>query len=271
MRIILLQILKIILFLALVISLLTAAQETLALIVNNKYIARILSELFTAGLTLLVFYLFTRYWEETRLKETAVFPKSGSVKYLLSGAALGAIMLILTFIISKYSGAIDVTIAERDKTTILVNLLISFAAMAFAAFWEELAFRGFVLVQIEKMTGKHLACFIVALAFGLLHLLSPIKSWQIVLSTFLSGLLLSYSFVLTRNLYFPIGIHFMWNFLNNAIFSGSTFSITYYNQFWGGIKNPEEGMIAIIVTIIGLLMVIFIFQTTVRFQKYNVQ
>ena len=125
--------------------------------------------------------------------------------------------------------------------------------MTFTAFWEELAFRGFILNNLEKIIGKHAASIIVALIFGLLHLLSPLKSIFIVISTFFAGLLLNYAFFAKRNLYFPIGIHYAWNLLNAILFSKYMFSVEYVNTLWGGIKNPEQGLIGITITFLGFL------------------
>ncbi|EKD51401.1 MAG: hypothetical protein ACD_62C00265G0007 [uncultured bacterium] len=94
----------------------------------------------------------------------------------------------------------------------------------------------------------------------MLHLLSPLCGYQIVISTFLSGMLLNYAYFYSGNLYLPIGIHFGWNFFNSLLFSVRIIKVEYLNNFLAGAKNPEQGLIAIFVTgsvAIGLMLLYF--------------
>jgi phosphotransferase system glucose/maltose/N-acetylglucosamine-specific IIC component len=64
----------------------------------------------------------------------------------------------------------------------------------------------------------------------------------------MSGMLLGYAYFYTGNLYLPIGIHFGWNFMNSLLFSGKFYNVEYLNNTLAGTKNPEQGVIAIMMT-----------------------
>ena len=96
------------------------------------------------------------------------------------------------------------------------------AVAIIAAVGEELAFRGALFRILEESVGTSLALALSAALFGLLHALSPgatvVSTTAIALE---AGVLLGAAYALTRNLWFPIGLHFGWNFTEGGIFGAS--------------------------------------------------
>ena len=128
-----------------------------------------------------------------------------------------------------------------------------------AAVGEELAFRGALFRIVEEGFGTTSALVTSAAVFGLLHALNPgatvVSTAAIVLE---GGILLAAGYALTRNLWFPIGLHFGWNFTEGGIFgvsvSGSPvakgiFSVSLAGRplLTGGEFGPEASVIAIAV------------------------
>ncbi|MBI2092443.1 MAG: CPBP family intramembrane metalloprotease [Deltaproteobacteria bacterium] len=211
-----------------------------------KNINRLISEGFTIVVVLVLYYLFMVKWSKIPFSKLNIFPSSQRFSLLGYGILIGFALLIAVFFIIKSLGAISISALENLNITHSVFIL--FITMLFAAIWEEVAFRGCILQMLSESVGIHPSCIIVASSFGLLHCLSPLSSPQIVISTFMSGMLLGYAYFYAGNLYLPIGIHFGWNFLNSLLFSGKLYNVEYLNNALAGTKNPEQGMVAIVMT-----------------------
>jgi len=126
------------------------------------------------------------------------------------------------------------------------------------ALLEELLFRGVIFRLVEEWTGTWIALIVSAVLFGLAHAANPhatlVSSTAIALE---AGVLLGGAFVLARNLWFPIGIHFAWNFLEGPVFgtqvsghaiatSALSSRLTGPAAITGGAFGPEAGLAAMI-------------------------
>ncbi|TGL04712.1 CPBP family intramembrane metalloprotease [Leptospira bouyouniensis] len=82
------------------------------------------------------------------------------------------------------------------------------------AFVEELFFRGYLLQSFVKEWGEKKAAILTSIFFSLTHFIRPIHDPFLLIpemiGLFLVGYALSYSFIYTRSLYLPIGIHAGW-------------------------------------------------------------
>ncbi len=95
------------------------------------------------------------------------------------------------------------------STGVVLMLLVSFS--------EELVFRGYILNNLMASTNKWLALAISALLFAVLHLNNPGITVMAALNIFVAGLLLGINYIYTRNLWFGILFHFMWNFYQGPV------------------------------------------------------
>jgi CAAX protease family protein len=99
----------------------------------------------------------------------------------------------------------------------LVPALI--ASAIFPAISEEMLFRGILFRWIEEFGGSWMALIVSSILFGAAHALNPGSS--IVATSFIAveaGLLLGGAYMLTRSLWFPMGIHAAWNFTQGEIY-----------------------------------------------------
>ncbi len=94
---------------------------------------------------------------------------------------------------------------------------LSFGLMLLVAFYEELAFRGYILNNLMKSLHPFTALLLSAMIFALFHGTNPNASVLSILNVFLAGLLLGINFIFTRNLWFGIGLHFSWNFIQGPV------------------------------------------------------
>jgi len=142
------------------------------------------------------------------------------------------------------------------------------AASIIAAVGEELAFRGVLFRMVTERFGTATALVVSAVVFGLLHGLNPgatiVSTAAIAIE---AGLLLGAAYALTRNLWFPIGLHLGWNFTEGGIFgtsvSGSTdghgiFSVSLAGPrlLTGSAFGPEASLVAIAVGLAAAVVLI---------------
>jgi len=126
------------------------------------------------------------------------------------------------------------------------------------ALLEELLFRGVIFRLVEEWTGTWIALIVSAALFGFAHAANPhatlVSSVAIALE---AGVLLGGAFVLARNLWFPIGIHFAWNFVEGPVFgtqvSGHALAASALSSrlsgppaITGGTFGPEAGLAAML-------------------------
>jgi len=90
--------------------------------------------------------------------------------------------------------------------------MLIFAAGFQAGVIEEVLFRGIVFRFLEEFAGSWAALLLSAALFGVMHAGNPnataLSSFAIAIE---AGVLLGGAYMLTRNLWLAIGIHFGWN------------------------------------------------------------
>ena len=144
---------------------------------------------------------------------------------------------------------------------------------------EEIIFRGILFRIIEEKLGTYISLIISALIFGLIHISNPNSSLMAGLGLSIqAGLLLGLAYVLTRNLWFPIMIHFAWNFTQSAIYGASvsgskmsktliTSEITGNELFTGGQFGPEGSIQATIFCLIATIVMLYLSRKKGRILK----
>jgi hypothetical protein len=107
-----------------------------------------------------------------------------------------------------------------------------------------------------------------------LHIFNPGATWISTFGIFLAGLFLALGYVLTKQLWLPIGLHIGWNFFEGVVFgfpvSGMntykliTLQITGPDAWTGGLFGPEAGLILIPSLFLGIILVYFYSKNRVR-------
>lgn len=127
---------------------------------------------------------------------------------------------------------------------------------------EELLFRGVLFRLIEEWAGTWVALAASATLFGLAHAANPGATWFSSLAIALeAGVLLGAAFVVTRNLWFPIGLHFGWNFFEGPVYGSQVSGHQFLNStivpqiagpalLTGGRFGPEAGLFALVTCLV---------------------
>ena len=133
------------------------------------------------------------------------------------------------------------------------SLLFVTLILLFGAVGEEMLFRGYAFQILVKSIGPFATILPMAVLFGLAH--SPNLNFGFIalMNTILWGVIFGYAFLLSGDLWLPIGLHFGWNFalpLFGVNLSGFTMGVTGYSLQWrigdlwsGGAYGPEGGLL----------------------------
>jgi len=158
-----------------------------------------------------VYRAYVRFVEKRDLTELSLpgAPKELGIGMLLGFALVAAIVGIL-WMMGYYR------VVGAGTWTAIFAVVANDGAGAFV---EEILFRGVVFRISEEKLGTWIALAISALLFALLHLASANATvTSVVVVGLEGGVLLSAAYVLTRRLWFGIGIHFAWDFAQDYVF-----------------------------------------------------
>ncbi len=208
--------------------------------------------------------IFRRYVDHKSLLSLGFQPTS-LVKDLFLGFIVGFEVMFLGFMSLTITNQLDFLTFQYSFTSLLLGLVYYIVV----AFSEELLMRGYVLNNLMLSFDKYVALAISALLFSLMHVFNAHFTLLGAINLFLAGILLGISYIYTKNLWFPIALHFSWNFFQGPIFgfnvSGNsyyTFFLTEYNSptIWNGGAFGFEGSILCMVfqlIAIGIVYLLF--------------
>jgi membrane protease YdiL (CAAX protease family) len=173
--------------------------------------------------------------------------------------ALAGILLGLALFSSVFALLHVLGVARWQGVSARFDVIPMLAAATLAGVGEELTFRGGLFRILEERLGTAWALALSAAVFGLLHALNPgatiVSTAAVALE---AGVLLAAAYALTRNLWFPIGLHLGWNFTEGGVFGVSvsggsagkgilSVALTGPRLLTGGRFGPEASLIAIAV------------------------
>lgn len=165
-----------------------------------------------------------------------------------------------------YWGLIFFQQIKFTKITFLWNeMLLMCIVFLMVAITEETFFRGYVLRNLLDSTSKNAALILSAIIFAIMHGLNPHITWVSYINLFLSGILLGLPYLYTHNLWFPISLHFSWNFFQSLFgfnisgrdsYSLIEFDIVEKNIINGGEFGFESSVLSIIIQVFLIVIVI---------------
>lgn len=194
----------------------------------------------------------------------------GWLKDFFIGSLIGATSLLLATAFPVMTGSLRFTInAPLLLATIGKTVLTSIPVFIIAAAAEEAIFRGYPL---QTMARSHLAwvsIIITSVIFSSGHLDNPnVVPGFTFINTAIAGVWLAIAYLKTRNLWFPLGIHWAWNWTMAAVMglpvSGITkltpdplLRATDFGPAWitGGTYGIEGGAACTVALIISTILI----------------
>lgn len=184
------------------------------------------------------------------------------------GWLLGFLMMAGVFLIQYGLGYLTIASLGLSAGEVAARLGMSALFFLLAAAGEELMFRGYFFQTLMQAITFLPAAVAMSLLFGISHLANPHVTLFAAVNVALAGLWLSFAYLKTRSLWFPIGIHASWNFCQTTLFgfptSGADFSArkifetTVLGPEWitGGAFGPEGGVLATLALIVCTLYIV---------------
>ncbi|MEO8239604.1 MAG: type II CAAX endopeptidase family protein [Flavobacterium sp.] len=207
-------ILAILVFMAVVIIGQQIASKLLALAPLDKNYRNLLKGIFVSGSCIVSYILFFKKYDKRVVTE---FAAKGLAKNLFIGAMIGFVLQTLTILVIYLNGSYSVV-----NVNPISFILIPFAIMFTVAIIEEILVRGIIFRIMEEKLGSYISLTISSVLFGVLHLVNPHGTLISGICITTAGFLLGSAFIYSRNLWFPIALHFAWNFTQSGIFGAIT-------------------------------------------------
>ena len=167
---------------------------------------------------LLIGWLCNRYLDRLPFSSLGVSFSGGWLKHLGLGLLLGTLTLSLAVGIAFAAGGESFAIDQVDTASIEHTLLISLLIFVVGAAAEEALCRGYLMQTFFHSRLAVFGVLFTAFVFASGHIGnkdSTILSW---LNTFLAGIWFGVAFWRTGSLWFPFGMHLMWNWMQGAFF-----------------------------------------------------
>jgi membrane protease YdiL (CAAX protease family) len=182
----------------------------------------VIGELFAAVMAYLVVVMFM----ERRRVPYELAP--GRLGGLLRGGAMGSFSLALCVLVLALLGSYRIISVNTSYNPWLDLLTLGLTA----GIAEEIIMRGMVQRLLEEWLGSWVAIAISAALFGFMHLGNQDGTlWGATAIAIEAGLLFGAVYIVTRSLWWCVGLHMMWNIMQGPVF-GSVVSGTGEQQSW---------------------------------------
>lgn len=201
---------------------------------------------------IVAYRLLVRWIERRRGTELG---RAGALTFTLLGIAGGAALFAVVFAMLLWQG-----VAKFFGFAGVDGLPHAIAIALAASVGEEIVFRGALFRILEDGFGTLAALVVSAALFGLIHAVNHgatiVSTAAIALE---AGVFLAAAYAATRTLWFPIGLHFGWNFVEGGLFGEAVSGGRYHGlfktalagptMFTGGDFGPEASVVAVAVSL----------------------
>ena len=207
----------------------------------------------------ILLWLFMKFIDKQPFIQIGLQTK-GRLKEFNYGIFLGFIIMGAAFL---FLFSIN-EIVFVDFSFNLNKVLLSIVLFTGVSVFEEVVFRGYMLKNLLESFNPYLALFISSIFFSLIHGYNPNVTTLGLCNIFLAGFFLGASYVFTKNLWFPIALHFSWNFFQSMFgfkvsgldsYSIIEFTIPENNMLNGGEFGFESSYLSIIILILGIFII----------------
>lgn len=188
----------------------------------------------------------------------------GRGKDLLAGAGVAVLLYAVGFGLSLLTGMVEVA----DVQWMPHDLLGALMFFLLVAVTEEVMLRGFVLGRmLSEGMNRFVALLLSSALFSAMHLFNPNFAFLPFVNILLAGCLLGASFLYTRNLCFPIVLHWFWNWLQGPVLgyevSGTdcgqtllTLRLKGSDLLTGGSFGFEGSLLCTVLLVVGTLAIV---------------
>lgn len=220
--------------------------------------------LFVAATTLSIF-LARRYLDRHSFDSIGLEVNVWMLWDLLFGFLLAGVLMAGIYTVEYQAGwlkFIGYRWQQDSMGTVISETLAGLLVLGLCPSWqEELSYRGYGLQNIKEGLNLALAIVITSIFFAARHIGNANAGALSTIIIFLAGLWLAFAWLVTQQLWLPLGIHAGWNFFEGVVFGFPVSGFTSFHWIdhrvtgpvWitGGAFGPEAGVVSIVAIIVG--------------------
>lgn len=160
-----------------------------------------------------LYALFVKWFEKHKAMD---IPFNRIVQDTAKGLGVGFCFFMGVVLIMMLLGLYRIDSIGTDKPLKIISAFFLFLLVGTG---EEILFRGVLFRWIDEKWGFVVALIVSSVIFGFIHITEPSATlWSSVSIAVEAGLLLGAAYKYSGTLWFPIGIHWAWNFTQGNIF-----------------------------------------------------
>lgn len=164
-------------------------------------------------------YLCVRLLEGLPWRSLGLTFRTTWFRELLIGSAIGVLSLALAVAIATAAGGFTFSFTKSEMLLGVTRSLCGSALLfIIAALAEEAVFRGYPLQTLSRARLAWLGAFLTSVPFAMAHLWNPNSGKLPFANTALAGIWLAIAYFRTRSLWFPLGVHWAWNWALGSLF-----------------------------------------------------
>lgn len=195
---------------------------------------QLLLSVFNIVSLIIVIYVFRKHIDRKSFKSMGFQIKNRLVDMAMGFLAALFVICLGSFIL-VISNAINLTYVQFDFQTLLLSFLLFFLV----AIHEEVFFRGYILNNLMTSMNKYFALLISSVIFALFHALNFNLSLWSIINLVIAGILLGSSYIFNKNLWFPISLHWFWNFFQGPVLGYSVSGSPVTSIFKESYLSPD--------------------------------
>ena len=216
----------------------------------------------------ILLWLFMKFIDKQPFVQIGLQTK-GRLKEFNYGILLGFIIMTTAFLFLLSINEIVFSNFSFSLDKVLLSVILFVGVSIF----EEVVFRGYLLKNLLESFNPFVALFISSIFFSLIHGSNPNVTTLGLCNIFLAGFFLGASYVFTKNLWFPIGLHFSWNFFQAMFgfkvsgldsYSIIEFTIPENNILNGGEFGFESSILSFLIILFSTILIWKYYKSTVQ-------
>jgi len=197
----------------------------------------------------------------------------GWQREVLLGCVMSVVMMTVVVTLQALGGGTRLTLNpmltmnQGGIVTVANSTIVALVLFILAGAFEELLFRGYPFQTLLRGAPTIVPLLLLSILFGAGHWSNPNRTIFSTANTVLAGIWLAVAYLKTRRLWFPIGLHFMWNWMMSVFYglpvsglrmtASPVFISTSEAPVWltGGNYGSEGGAAATVVLVIAIIVV----------------
>lgn len=225
---------------------------------NINYVMMLVQEIVTILVPILAWKISTK----RKVSDMGLTPIKSNYKELIAGLLFGIVSISIVFVAIVLSGQGEIATWKPHFAVSQLIYLLMFILVGFA---EEILSRGYIMSVLRQTKSIAVIMIVPSVIFALLHSFNSGIGAIAYINLTLVGVLFSYMYLKSGNIWMPIGYHITWNYFQGNVFgfkvSGTEvdgiLSTTYAEDSFlnGGAFGPEGGLFVTAILLIGFVVV----------------